>query len=621
MADCFFFDSSLHDRWSAEALKWACCAASRHAASRSHQVFCALAPSITSAACTALLAALQKCLHSASAQGLDTAVEILCTLRVLLANAPPQKLVLYPHVFAACIALLCSSVVRVGELAAALLIQILDAVDLTSPVVQTALTSVLPLDIIGEHARSTSPSPQQQQQQQQRNGGTSTTNLRKEKSQSQSQRVMDSLWPLGYGLLANAPDVEDDDAAGGPWLSLQQLLVKGLYQPETEALALEGMAAIARQLTAAGARGRLQSLSSSRNSSSFIMLRDSTNSLILSKESSSASAAASLRVGGESTAYTSGGGGGGIMSVEMVVGDAKVGLAISLGAALPWICVHVGAGELADTVASFLSDLSSTCAAVGWEELAAVLAVLSAGPPPTPPGAGAAAWLPDLAEALCTALFPTYSRIVVHRLMETVQRGDERYQAAALCCLGAVFRVPGLPLGSPQWFVQGSHLVELLSTEVGGPLGPQVLDVLQALAQFHDDGGCGSGSGVISIGGGGASPLHHHQHHHVFTGEEEEEEEKQAQQQPVALEWRLCMDDLGESNKVCVEALRRVVEACPGSAELARATSGFAVGTASGGGGGGRGGDDVMMNNTSEQLLPFLPSGMVAGGGSGVVGW
>lgn len=55
------------------------------------------------------------------------------------------------------------------------------------------------------------------------------------------------------------------------------------------------------------------------------------------------------------------------------------------------------------------------------------------------------------------------------------------------------------------------------------------------------------------------------------------------------------MDDLGESNKVCSEALRRVVVACPGAAELAKAASGL---------------DSRMSSGQREQLLPFLPAAM-----------
>jgi hypothetical protein len=574
VADCFYFDSSLRERWSAEALKWACCAASRHAASRSHQVFCALAPQLSSAACTALLAALQKCLQSASAQGLDTAVEILCTLRVLLANTPPQKLVIYPHVLAACVALLCSSVVRIGELAAALLIQLLDALDLSSASVQTALISVLPLDSVLDSSSYNENTNE--------NGALGNVarklsvegDVDSEQKKTIHQRV---LWPLGNGLLAGAPDIEDDLSAGGPWLALQQLLVKGLFQTETEALALEGMAAVARQIASAGvrrggagggwpnrkisgARGRLAVVGSF---SSLSAMQDTTNYNMIPFR-------------GTFDLNNNNNFGG----LEMVVGNIEVGLVISLAASLPWLCVHVGAGELAESTAVFLADMASAYAVLGWEQLAAVLAVLSEGPPPLAlPGVDAsAAWLPELVEVVCSALFPTHARIIVQRLMETVQRAEERYQSAALSCLSAIFNTPGLELGmdSSVWFVRDSHLVELLSAEVGGTLGPKVLDVLQALAAFKNDGS-GSGSGDLSAG---------------------------------ALEWPYCMDDLGESNKVCAEALKRVVDACPGSAELVKVVSGSKMYNVVDGHGDG-------ANVGGEQLLPFLPGNVNAGG----AGW
>lgn len=189
--------------------------------------------------------------------------------------------------------------------------------------------------------------------------------------------------------------------------------------------------------------------------------------------------------------------GSGATGIEAVLGSAEVGLAIALSAALPWLCVHVGGGELADACAAFLQASAGACAAVGWADLAFVLAALAVGPPPAPPGAaGGAAWLPDLAEVLCRALFPAYSRLVVQRLMEAVQHGAERYQAAALACLKAVFEVPGLDLGSPAWFAEGSRLVELLTGEVGGPLGPRVLEVLQAMAAFKGEQGSWE-SGVL----------------------------------------------------------------------------------------------------------------------------
>ena len=62
----------------------------------------------------------------------------------------------------------------------------------------------------------------------------------------------DSVWPLGQGLFSGVADV--DDEAMGPWIAVQQLAVKGLFQPETELLALEVFAAIAKQLASGAAR-------------------------------------------------------------------------------------------------------------------------------------------------------------------------------------------------------------------------------------------------------------------------------------------------------------------------------------------------------------------------------
>lgn len=55
------------------------------------------------------------------------------------------------------------------------------------------------------------------------------------------------------------------------------------------------------------------------------------------------------------------------------------------------------------------------------------------------------------------------------------------------------------------------------------------------------------------------------------------------------LEWPQCMDDLGSSNRVCSEALERVVRACPGSAQLLW------------------GGERSSGHVSRDSFLPFLP--------------
>lgn len=125
------YDTELRDQWCGEALRWTCGARSRHAASRSHQAFCALRPVLAAQSASAMLAALHKCLAPGGARhsdtsSLDTAVEVLCSLRALLAGllAEPAKALLYPQLLLACVALLNSSVVRVVELAMHLLLQV-----------------------------------------------------------------------------------------------------------------------------------------------------------------------------------------------------------------------------------------------------------------------------------------------------------------------------------------------------------------------------------------------------------------------------------------------------------------------------------------------------------------
>lgn len=54
--------------------------------------------------------------HARLSQKLDTAVEVLCTLKELLSNIEPEKFMLYPQLFLGSISLLNSSVVKIGEL-------------------------------------------------------------------------------------------------------------------------------------------------------------------------------------------------------------------------------------------------------------------------------------------------------------------------------------------------------------------------------------------------------------------------------------------------------------------------------------------------------------------------
>lgn len=178
---------------------------------------------------------------------------------------------------------------------------------------------------------------------------------------------------------------------------------------------------------------------------------------------------------------------------------------------------------------------SSACDAVGWQALSDALADLCSyvGADVDP-----AAWLPPVCRALCEEAFPAHARLVLQRVLEVLRRGAADHQAAALAVLKALFEVPGADLGSSAWLAEESPLMQLLSAMVDGPLASQALELCQAMLCYR-----GSDSGDLDAG------------------------EAQA-------EWPLCMDDLGECNKLCSGALLRVVSACPGSAQLLQGRKG-----------------------------------------------
>lgn len=133
--------------------------------------------------------------------------------------------------------------------------------------------------------------------------------------------------------------------------------------------------------------------------------------------------------------------------------------------------------------------------------------------------------VPTPLQSLCSAMFPSYARLVFQRLMEVVQRGSEPHQRAAIAVMQAIFEVPGVDLGSAAWFAEDSQLAQLLSRLLGGPLALLVLALFQAMLRYQ-----GSVHPDVDVDLGNV------------------------------IEWPRCMDDLGELNKLCTEALGRVVE-------------------------------------------------------------
>lgn len=72
----------LREKWGEEALKWAMECTSKHLACRSHQIYRALRPSVTSDTCVSLLRCLHRCFSSPTQPVLGFVMEILLTLQV-----------------------------------------------------------------------------------------------------------------------------------------------------------------------------------------------------------------------------------------------------------------------------------------------------------------------------------------------------------------------------------------------------------------------------------------------------------------------------------------------------------------------------------------------------------
>lgn len=469
ISNCFPFDSDLSEKWSLEALKWACCSGTRHGASRSHQIYCSLSPCLTSPACTALLFCLEKCLRKASSDGLDTGIEILCTLRVLLSNTQREKVILYPHLLAACIALLNSSVVRVGELAISMLIDLLGCLDFADLNVQQAILSVF----APKHLQSS--------------------------DDFDPSNSLSGKWVLGNSLLGG---LDDGDDIGGPWLALQQLLVKGLFQPDTESLTVNALGSICRQISRAAKLG----------------------SLIRNPFQKQGKSRSTLTNNAKIDSF------GGI---ESIIGDISTGLAITISSTLPWIFVQVNFEEFSVEISGFLKDLSLSCDSVGWVNLGAMLLCLETDPNSKMDlDLSCRNWSKEVIPIIIQEIFPRFSLLFIQRIVESIQRASIVYQRAALYILEAIFNYPDLEIGNDHQILNETCLIDVLAQELNGDLGACVVRVMQGLSRYQGSSEVNANLDMCS--------------------------------------WRDSIDEIGECNKICSAALKRVALNCPGTTELLR---------------------------------------------------
>ncbi|KAI4320353.1 hypothetical protein MLD38_033847 [Melastoma candidum] len=146
MVDAIFFQGDLRETWGAEALKWAMECTSRHLACRSHQIYRALRPSVTSDTCALLLRCLHRCLGNPVPPVLGFVMEILLTLQVMVENMEPEKLILYPQLFWGCVAMMHTDFVHVYCQVLELFSRIIDRLSFRDRTTENVLLSSMPRD-------------------------------------------------------------------------------------------------------------------------------------------------------------------------------------------------------------------------------------------------------------------------------------------------------------------------------------------------------------------------------------------------------------------------------------------------------------------------------------------
>lgn len=146
MVDAIFFQGDLRETWGAEALKWAMECTSRHLSCRSHQIYRALRPSVTSDTCVLLLRCLHRCLGNPVPPVLGCIMEILLTLQVMVENMEPEKVILYPQLFWGCVAMMHTDFVHVYCQVLELFSRVIDRLSFRERTTENVLLSSMPRD-------------------------------------------------------------------------------------------------------------------------------------------------------------------------------------------------------------------------------------------------------------------------------------------------------------------------------------------------------------------------------------------------------------------------------------------------------------------------------------------
>lgn len=400
------FETGLRTQWAAHALHWALAAKSPHLAARSHQVYRALRPALEQEACARLLEALEVCLQPTASPLADllVAADIIVTLEELVGATPAGKLMLFPQVFLAAIVLLDLPWVHLHTAALHLFSRVLARMELADPWVHAVLLA----------AGATRDG-----------GGASGPLLQRSGSQGRA-------WPLGALLLVRNP-------AAPPPVAVQQLLVKGLLQPPTQAATIQVLTQLAQHV----ARGQAAATEAVAQATGPLSVR-----------ALAAAPAAGLHPGA-------------------LLGEPAAQLALSLAAASPWLLAH----RANPSAQACLEAHAEAAAALALPQLAEALRRLAGGVAPGQPQAAAL-----LAAPLAAAFFPRFAKAVVQRQMETLARGEDGCRPPALLLLRELFSLQGARLPPPA--ALDAALLQPLAGLLDGPQAPLALQVMEAMMQY-----------------------------------------------------------------------------------------------------------------------------------------
>ncbi|KAL4577336.1 hypothetical protein LXL04_013444 [Taraxacum kok-saghyz] len=146
MVEATFFQGDLRETWGTEALKWAMECTSKHLSCRSHQIYRALRPHVNHNACILLLRCLHRCLQNPVPEVLGFVMEILLTLQVMVENVEPEKVILYPHLFWGCVAMMHTDFVHVYCQVLELFARVIDHLVFSDTTTENVLLSSMPRD-------------------------------------------------------------------------------------------------------------------------------------------------------------------------------------------------------------------------------------------------------------------------------------------------------------------------------------------------------------------------------------------------------------------------------------------------------------------------------------------